>query len=191
MEDAPPPRPGGPEEEAGVIVPDDQSALDDADSQAQSSSLAAAGTTAGALHAAAVDTAGSDVEAAMAPLPDAPLPDAPLPDAVEEVEDEDAVKAMSRSLSQLSIPDLARAGGDGAEGVGCGDTPGSDGEASLFGLEELPPELSPGKANFSHVGAGRAGQRGCLPAGAKGWHAQALLALQAWQVLPAQPTVNC
>ncbi|KAL4439821.1 hypothetical protein ABPG75_002822 [Micractinium tetrahymenae] len=139
MEQDAPPSPAGPAEEAQHVLSDDRSAPAGAESQ-EPSSPAAAGTAASALQAPLAD------EAAEAPLPEGPLPEA-------EAESEDKVKVMSRQLSRLSIPDMLGAADAEAEaeGAGQGDSPGFDGEAaSLSGLEELPEQLSPGKANFSH-----------------------------------------
>lgn len=144
-------------EQALHLVSDDRNTPDGASDQQQSTSLAAAGTT--ALQQAAAAEACSDAEAGEAPLSDAPLlplPVVQLPDVPQEAgeaEVEDKVKVVSRQLSSLSIPDNA-AGSAAADGDG-GFSPGSDREAALVGLEELPAQLSPSKANFSHVGAGR------------------------------------
>lgn len=139
-------------EQALHLVSDDRNTPDGASDQQQSTSLAAAGTT--ALQQAAADEACSDAEAGEAPLSDAPLlplPVVQLPDVPQEAgeaEVEDKVKVVSRQLSSLSIPDNA-AGSAAADGDG-GFSPGSDREAALVGLEELPAQLSPSKANFSH-----------------------------------------
>ena len=61
---------------------------------------------------------------------------------------------MSRQLSRLSVGDLAHSDGE-EEG---------EGEGPAVGLEELPAELSPGKANFLQVRQVRSaasGSSGC------------------------------
>jgi hypothetical protein len=60
---------------------------------------------------------------------------------VEQAAGEDKVQAMSRQLSRLSVGDLGHSAG-GEE---------DEGEGPAVGLEELPAELSPGKANFLQV----------------------------------------
>ena len=72
----------------------------------------------------------------------------------EQAAGEDKVQAMSRQLSRLSVGDLAHSDGE-EEG---------EGEGPAVGLEELPAELSPGKANFLQVRQVRSaasGSSGC------------------------------
>jgi hypothetical protein len=75
----------------------------------------------------------------------------------EQAAGEDKVQAMSRQLSRLSVGDLEHSGDGEEEGEG-------DGEGPAVGQEELPAELSPGKANFLQVRQVRSaasGSSGC------------------------------
>lgn len=119
--------------------------------------------------------------AGVAQAPDATAAEQPL--AEVQAGEEDIVKAMSRQLSRLSIPDAAD------EMVAT--SPGASAAAPV-GLEDLPLQSpSPSRANFSEVGAGCCGAVGLLLQGASRAGVQACCRGHSALESPRRPATIC